>query len=109
MVFQHFFGVSKAKAARVARLPLASIQRSLREALAGCHGMTAERLRYKVELAHSPAELWSLRSDLHQCIAQAHTEGTAADRINRLSAVFAGWVPASQLTRIDLDSKPPRK
>ena len=47
-----------------------------------------------------------MRSDLHQCIAQVHTESVAAQRINELLGVFSVWVRAAQLTKIQPDFKP---
>lgn len=109
LVFQRLFGTPKSGAAQAARLPLANIQLCMREALVGCHSIHSDRLLYKIDMAQTPAELWCLRSDLHQCIAQAQTEAIAAQRINRLGSVFAGWVPAAQLTNIHPDFKPSQK
>lgn len=106
MVLQRIFGKPTPKPQPAIGLPLADIQLSLREALVGCHGVRADRLLYKIDVAKTPADLWALRSDLHQCIAQVHTEGVAAYRINGLTAVFAGWIPAAQLTKIHPDFKP---
>ena len=103
---RRIFGAPAPKPLSVARAPLSTIQLSLREALCGCQGVRADRLLYKIDLAKTPAELWALRSDLHQCIAQVHTESVAAERINDLISVFAGWVPAAQLTKIQPDFKP---
>lgn len=108
MIFQRIFGVRARKTLAAAGVPLAGIQLSLRDALGGCHGVCADRLLYKIDLAKTPAELWALRSDLHQCIALVHTESVAAMRINDLSIVFTGWVPAEQLTKIQPDFKPSR-
>jgi hypothetical protein len=107
-VFQRIFGTSKPESEPASGLPLDVIQVSLREALLGCHGVRADRLLYKIDIAKTPSELWGLRSDLHQCIAQVHTEGIAAHRINELSAVFAGWIPAAQLVKIQQTFKPSR-
>ena len=109
MVLQRLFGTPKTKTPPVVRLPLADIQLSLRDALAGCHGVRADRLLYKIDVANTPVDLWALRSDLHQCIAQGHTEGVAAYRINGLSALFQGWIPSAQLIKIQPDFKPSRK
>jgi hypothetical protein len=109
MVLQRLFGGAKPKSQPAIGLPLADIQLSLREALVGCHGVRADRLLYKIDMAKTPGELWALRSDLHQCIAQGHTEGVAAYRINGLSAVFQGWIPSAQLIKIQPDFKPSHK
>ena len=106
MILQRLFGAPSRKPATIPGLPLADIQRSLREVLAGCQGVRVDRLMHKINTAKTPAELWALRSDLHQCIAQIHTEAEAAHRINGLSAVFKGWIPAAHLTKIHPDFKP---
>ena len=109
MVFQRLFGTPKAKIPPIAKLSLADIQNSLRGALVGCHGVRADRLLYKIDTAKIPAELWALRSDLHQCIAQVHGEGIAGHRIDALSVVFAGWIPEAQRVKIHPVFKPSKK
>ena len=109
MVLKRILGASTRQPKPAIGAPLAEIQLSLREALGGCQGVLADRLLFRIDSAKTPAELWGLRSDLHQCIAQVHTESAAALRINGLSHVFAGWVPAAQLAKIQPDFKPSRK
>jgi hypothetical protein len=84
----------------VSRVPVEQIRESLLALLHDCRDMRTQRLIYKVNVAKTPAELWLLRSDLHQCIAQTHSQGEAAERINSLIDVFEGWLPAGQLLRI---------
>ena len=84
----------------VNRVPIDQIRESLLALLHDCSDMRTQRLIYKIKVAKTPADLWLLRSDLHQCIAQTHSQSEAAERINSLIEVFEGWLPASQLTRI---------
>lgn len=84
----------------VNRVPVEQIRESLLALLHDCRDMRTQRLIYKVNVAKTPAELWLLRSDLHQCIAQTHSQSEAAERINSLIEVFEGWLPAGQLLRI---------
>ena len=107
-VLRRIFGVSARPSKPAVGAPLADIQLNLRDVLRGCEGVRADRLMYKIDNAKTPAELWALRSDLHQCVAQAHTESVAALRINDLSEIFVGWVPAVQLAKIQPDFKPSR-
>jgi hypothetical protein len=79
---------------------MAQIQQALNDAINDCQDVRGQRIRYKIETAKTPADLWALRSDLHQCIAQQHSERVAAARINDAAMMFEGWVPASQLIRI---------
>lgn len=82
------------------RLPLEQIRQQLYGALQDCTGTDAQRVIYKIKLAATPAELWLLRSDLHQCISRAHDQAEAARRINALLETFCGWIPTIQLSRI---------
>lgn len=82
------------------RLSMVQLQQALRDAVHDCRDERAKRIRYKIDDARTPGELWALRSDMHQCFAQFHSERLAAARINDVAMLFAGWVPASQLTRI---------
>ncbi|MFS2032541.1 hypothetical protein ACEN8I_00815 [Polaromonas sp. CT11-55] len=84
----------------VNRVPVEQIRESLLALLHDCRDMRTQRLIYKVNVAKTPADLWLLRSDLHQCIAQTHSQSEAAERINSLIEVFEGWLPAGQLLRI---------
>lgn len=81
-------------------MPLAEIKHALHLSIQDCQGMAAQRVVYKINLAETPADLWLLRSDLHQCISRTHDQSEAAKRINALLGIFSGWIPASQLTRI---------
>jgi len=84
----------------VSRVPIDQIRESLLALLHDCRDMRTQRLIYKIKVAKTPADLWLLRSDLHQCIAQTHSQSEAAERINSLIEVFEGWLPAGQLLRI---------
>jgi hypothetical protein len=76
------------------------IRHRLYEALADCKDMSTQRAIYKINVAATPADLWLLRCDLHQCIARVHNQGEANKRINNLLDAFEGWVPARQLAEI---------
>ena len=83
-----------------AKLSLLQIQQALGSALHDCTGVRRQRIQYRIDNSKTPAELWALRSDLHQCIAQTHSERVATARINDVATAFEGWLPASQLIRI---------
>lgn len=105
MVIRRLFGVkapafSDSGHPAASRLPIGQIRESLQTLLHDCKDMRSQRVLYKINAAQTPSELWMLRSDLHQCISQAHTQSEAAERINSLIDVFEGWLPAGQLTRI---------
>jgi hypothetical protein len=63
-------------------------------------GMQADRLRMRVRASQSVQDLWLLRSDIHQLLAQHFNQGEASHRINVLLPCFAGWIPDKQLLRI---------
>jgi hypothetical protein len=104
MVIRRIFGVSAFRSSTAARtphrLPIEQIRHSLQTLLHDCKDMRTQRVIYQINIAQTAADLWLLRSDLHQCIAQLHNQTEAAKRINSLINVFEGWVPASQLARI---------
>ena len=79
---------------------LVSIRLALLEVVQDCDGVTGERLRHKIQQARSAQELWLLRNDAYQLIAQRHNQSVAADRINALISAFDGWVEPKQLVRI---------
>ena len=79
---------------------MALIQQGLHDAINDCDDERALQIRYKIDLAQTPMQLWALRSDVHQCIARLHSERVAAARVNEIAAMFVGWIPDSQLTRI---------
>lgn len=83
-----------------ARLTLEQIRHRLYDALADCKDMSTQRAIYRINVAASPADLWLLRCDLHQCIARVHNQAEATRRINDLLDAFEGWVPSAQLARI---------
>jgi len=103
-VIKRFFGVAAPafsdSGRPVNRLPIEQIRENLQALLHDCRCMRSQRVIYKINVAQTPAELWLLRSDLHQCIAQTHSQTEAAERINSLLDVFEGWLPAGQLLRI---------
>lgn len=104
MTINRFFGKARARrsasAAMVGSPNLDDIRRSLHAALHDCKDMRTQRVLYRVNVAQTAAELWVLRSDLHQCIAFAHSQSEAAARINALIPLFEGRVPDSQLVPI---------
>ena len=103
-VIQRIFGTTMPTPSETARSrgqkPLDKIRRSLHDTMHDCEGVRAQRMIYKINVAQTPADLWLLRSDLHQCISQAHSQSVAAERINSLIPVFEGWLPDGQLSRI---------
>ena len=92
-------GINKPQA--VQKQSVVQIQRALRSAVHDCTDVRGQRVQYKIDNSKTPAELWALRSDLHQCIAQIHSERVATVRINDMTSIFEGWIPASQLTKIE--------
>ena len=82
------------------RLTPQQIRQRLYQALADCKDMATQRAIYRINVAATPADLWLLRCDLHQCIARVHNQAEATRRINTLLDAFEGWVPASQLAPI---------
>jgi hypothetical protein len=79
---------------------LSELRQSVVVTLHGCSDQTAQRLAQRVRIARSSQDLWVLRSDLYQCIAQTHSQTEAVKRINSLIEAFEGWIPPAQLKSI---------
>lgn len=82
------------------RLPVAQIRQRLESLMFDCNNLRAQQVVYRIKVARTPAELWELRCDMHQCIARVHDQTEASRRINSLVTVFRGWVPPGKLTTI---------
>ncbi len=79
---------------------LMSIRQHLLFTIEDCMSVPAHRLRRQIEQARTPQELWLLRNDAFQLIAQRHDQRTAAERIDALIKVFEGWLDPKQLARV---------
>ncbi len=77
-----------------------AIRAQLLHTIEDCSGVAALRLRRQIERARTPQELWLLRNDAFQLIAQRHDQRTAAQRIDALVKTFDGWLDPKQLARI---------
>lgn len=103
-VIQRIFGalifkkIASQKTAKARTLD--PIRERFYSAMRDCSDWRAERMLYKIKLASTAADLWLLRSDLHLCISQLHSQQVAAERINALIPAFEGLLPARQLSRI---------
>lgn len=104
LVFQRFFGhtMPQLRMPFMAhqRIPVDQIKQHLRAQLSDCSDRAAQRVVYRISGALTADELWQIRSELHQCIAQLYSQAEAARRINSLLPAFEGWVPTRQLVRI---------
>jgi hypothetical protein len=79
---------------------LMAIRQHLMFTIEDCLSVPAHRLRRQIEQARTPQELWLLRNDAFQLIAQQHDQRTAAERIDALIKVFEGWLDPKQLARV---------
>lgn len=64
------------------------------------NSVPALRLRRQIEQARSPQELWLLRNDAFQIIAQRHSQHVATARIDDLRQLFEDWLDPKQIARI---------
>lgn len=81
-------------------LSLDTLRTQMLASLRDCQGPLCERMRWRIDAAHSAHDLWLLRSEVFQLVAGQHCQAEAAARINGLLPAFEGWVPARMLTRI---------
>ena len=79
---------------------LLAIRQAMLACIVDCDTIASERLRHKIGHTQTPQELWMLRNDAYQLIAQRHNQTVAAERINELIGHFEGWVDPKQLVRI---------
>lgn len=79
---------------------LMAIRQHLLFTIEDCLSVPAHRLRRQIEQARTPLELWLLRNDAFQLIAQRHDQRTAAQRIDALIQIFEGWLDPKQLAKI---------
>jgi hypothetical protein len=63
-------------------------------------GIQSDRLRLKIRCAMEVRDLWLLRSDILQLLAQHFNQAEASKRINSLLPCFEGWLPERQLVKI---------
>ncbi len=73
---------------------LAALRQALLDAVAPCTERHRLRATGQIERAASAMELWLLRADIFQYLAQDVGEMQAAQRIARLLPCFEGLVPA---------------
>jgi hypothetical protein len=80
---------------------VALIRQQLLHTIEDCvHSAPGLRLRRQIERARSPQELWLLRNDSFQLIAQRHSQHVANQRIDGLIELFEEWLDPKQLARI---------
>jgi len=82
------------------QLCVSQLRRQSVALLDDCEGPRCERLRLRLEMASTPAELWLARSEIFQLVASQHCQAQAAQRINGLLPLFEGWLPARLLTPV---------
>lgn len=81
-------------------LSLSEVRAAVLATLKDCGGPVCERMRWRLEAAHSAQELWMLRSEIFQLVSAQHCQAEAATRINGLLPVFEPYLPARMLTKI---------
>jgi hypothetical protein len=90
------FGVTKENT----KISTSHIKQALRDVVQDCGDARGHRMQFRINQATTHSDLWALRSDLHQLVAQVHGERLATERINGLVKLFHGLIPNSHLTRI---------
>ena len=98
--FNHSLAPLRMPFTSTSRVPIEQIQSQFSMLLKDCSGQRAQRVTYRINGAITADELWQLRSELHQCVSQLHSQAEAARRINSLLPSFEGWIPARQRVKI---------
>ena len=70
------------------RLQLSELRDRTREVLRDCTGVEADRLRIRIGCAADASDLWLMRCDIFQVVANQHLQSVAANRINALLPAF---------------------
>jgi hypothetical protein len=81
------------------RVDVDCIRREMLHALRDCRDVFRKRSLERIRNAAGPQELWMLRAEIFLAIAQDHGQLTATQRINGLTPLFRGWVPAAAAPR----------
>ena len=89
-----------AASAAPATMPIDDVREQVREALAGCGGPLAERMRWRIDAARTAQDLWLMRGEVFQLVAAAYCQAEAQQRVNALLPAFEGWLPARLLTPV---------
>ena len=84
----------------VARVPEWLIKKEMAAVLHDCPKVVRDRMTLAIYRSHESLDLWLLRADLFQCIAQERGQLEARNRINALLPFFAQRVPDRQLVPI---------
>jgi hypothetical protein len=77
-----------------ARERLEQIRRTMTDLAASCGGRASAGLAMRVHYAADVQALWFMRSELMGLLAVSRGEGPARDAVEKLSAMFAGLLPA---------------
>lgn len=79
---------------------LEELRLQLHDTLQQCEGPMCERMRWRIDAAHTAQHLWLLRGEIFQLIACQFCQEEAVRRINALLPAFSGRLPERMLTRV---------
>lgn len=79
---------------------LEQLRVQLHEALQRCEGPMCERMRWRIDEAHTAQQLWQLRGEVFQLVARQFCQEEAVRRINALLPAFRSCLPERMLTRV---------
>jgi hypothetical protein len=80
--------LDETQAAAIEAISLTEAREEFTNALQDIDSDNARGLRYQIERARSPRELWHLRSGLYSLVATHHSESQAQLRLERLNRHF---------------------
>ena len=72
---------------------LEQIRRRMGEQVLDCELKTARGVRSQLEGARTAMQLWLLRSEIYQAVADQFGQPEAQRRVDRLAPLFAGLLP----------------
>ena len=75
---------------------MARIRRAMGEQVLDCELRVARRVRAHLDGASSVMQLWLLRAEIYQAVADEFGQPEAMRRVERLAPLFDGLLPARQ-------------
>ena len=82
------------------RAPMSLLRREMTLVVTDCPPEIRAKMLRGIVRANNGTDLWMLRSEIFQVVAQTHGQAEARRRINELLPLFDQWVPARQLIAI---------
>lgn len=85
------------KVLRSTTADLSQVRQALQACLDDCPPDEVHHLQRRIHAARCHRTLWQLRTEVYRCVALAHCQTLAAERVKALVHHFEGWVDPTEL------------